>query len=562
MNNQSTHRLTGNLGLIFIALSMGIILLIFVYFYYVLQPRLHEEAQSQANLLTQSLSRELMHKTVLDDAFLLQREVGKILLYNDEKHQKPFVKGIKIEFNPEFFPNHNRSLQRGESNCQDCFKVVTPLYDQHSLELLASVTYYVNPENYDTLLDEISRKFFFILSILAMLLFVIWSATQKLWKAMVESQQKLYNSNRYNQQILNTMQDMLFLIDHQGRILDANLSAQQQLEVSLEILQSHFIQEYFQTSQKNQRLLSQLKNLGQESLEVNFQLNPNVKHFGLLSASRFDTHLEVDGSEDTARYLLVIKDIDALKTAEAKLAYQAQMAHASRLKSLGEMATGIAHEINQPLAVIRLGAEGIKHSLQGQNPQAFEVEIAQDVIDQVDRATQIINNMRSFARLQPSPKRWVEPQHPLNSALSFFKEQLRINSIELVEYIDTSCPQILIETQKFEQVIVNLITNARHALSALKDSRSKKIEVKLNCDHQFVTLVIEDNGIGMDEMTRQHCLDPFFTTKEAGEGTGLGLSIVHNILQEFNINLMIQSELGKGTRFIMQIPHKLSEIPS
>lgn len=561
MNRQNTSppSTQGRLGLIFIALSFGVILLVFAYFYNVLQPRLQQEAQSQAHMLTQSLGHGLTSQVVLHDAFLLQKEIGKILLYNDATYNRPFINGIKIEFNPEFFPDHNRALVRGEINCTDCFKVVTPLYDQKTLLLLGTLTFYVNPENYQLLVKEISRKFFFVLTILAMLLLVIWLATRKLWQQTLLSQQQLAHSHLYKQQILNTMQDMLFLIDHQGRILDANVSAQRLFKASLKELQSHFIQEYLQAVEKNQRLLNKLRSLGDENLEVRFHLSDQHDHFGLLSATVFDPD---NTNETNPRFLLVIKDIQALKTAEAKLAYQAQMAHASRLKSLGEMATGIAHEINQPLAVIRLGAEGIKHSLLAQNPEAFEVEIAQDVIEQVDRATLIINNMRSFARLQPSPKRWIEPHHPVNSALSFFKEQLRINAIELKTQIDITCPEVLVETQKFEQVIVNLITNARHALEALKDDRTKTITVTLSCDHQQVNLIIEDNGIGMDEMTKLHCLDPFFTTKDAGEGTGLGLSIVHNILQEFNISLMIQSEIGKGSAFIMHIPHKLSEMPS
>jgi PAS domain S-box-containing protein len=547
----------GRLGLIFIGLAFGVILLVFAYFYYVLQPRLQQEAQTQASILTQSLTTEFKHRSVLEDAFLLQKEIGKILLYNDDAQNRPFIMGIRIEFNPDFFPHHNRALQRGDTSCNHCFKVVSPLYDSLTLDLLGSMTFYVNPQSHQSLISEISQKFYIILFILSALLALIWFVIRHLWQQSMDSQQKLVESQSYNQQILDTMQDMLFLIDHQGRILDANLSAQNQLRENLQNLQTHFIQEYLQTAEKNKRLLNSIKTLEQRTIEVRFHTSDTQDHYGLLSASRFDK-----SEQENPRFLLVIKDIQALKTAEAKLAYQAQMAHASRLKSLGEMATGIAHEINQPLAVIRLGAEGIKHSLLAQNPESFEVEIAQDVIDQVDRASQIINNMRSFARLQPSPKRWIAPHHPLNSALSFFKEQLRINCIELVEDIDTDCPEVLIETQKFEQVIVNLITNARHALEEVKDSRIKTVTVELHCDHEQVTIKIEDNGIGMDESTRQHCLDPFFTTKDAGEGTGLGLSIVHNILQEFNINLMIQSEPGKGTAFIMQIPHKLSEMPS
>ncbi len=546
------------LGMIFIGLSFGIIALVFTYFYAVLDPKLREEAQTQATMLTQSLSHGLKFQTVLQDAFLLQKEIGKILLYNDERYNRPFVSGLVLEFNPALFPQHSRSLQRGELDCEQCFKVVTPLYDQQTLQLLGQITFYVDAHNYLTLVNEITKKFFFTLTILAVLLLVIWTVIRRLWQQNLSAQQQMQASNAYNQHILNTMQDMLFLVDDKGQILDANRFALEQIKTSLDEIKHHFIQQYLHPTDSKTRLLTLIKQPQPQQIEVRVELSPNHSHLGLVSASPFNQNAE--DSEQTS-YLLVVKDIQALKTAEARLAYQAQMAHAGRLKSLGEMATGIAHEINQPLTVIRLGAEGIKFSLSAQQPEAFEVEVAQDIIDQVDRVSRIINNMRAFARFQPAPKSWIKLHLPIESALSFFKEQLRINGIQVLEQLDLDCPEVLIESQKFEQVMVNLIGNARHALNAVNDDRVKKIRITMTCTPEAITLVVADNGIGMDDNTLEHCMDPFFTTKDSGEGTGLGLSIVHTIVQEFNIKLMIQSELNQGSSFTLTIPHRFSEIP-
>lgn len=555
-NIDSEHN-KAKLGLIFIGLAFGIILLVLGYFYHVLQPKLHHGAQSQAQMITQSLGNSLKHRHVLQDAFLLQREIGKILLYNDGDQGEPFVKGLIVEFNPDIFPNHSPTLQRGETHCSECFEIVTPLYDQQSLQLLGNAIFYVNSKTYLSLVKEISQKFFLVLVLLGMILFIIWAMIRQLWQKSLQSQQQLIQSNHYNQQILDTMQDLLFLVDHEGQIIDANKTAQEHTGEPLKQLQDQFIQKFIKCASNSKLLLNQIQDSNKSNLEVKLTIGDKEDHIGLLSASDF--HFE-DQNKSGHHYLLVIKDIQALKTAESRLAYQAQMAHAGRLKSLGEMATGIAHEINQPLAAIRLGAEGIKFSVSEHNPHAFEAEIAQDLIEQVDRISRIITNMRSFARLQSTPKKWVKLYLPLESALSFFKEQLRINNIQLVEHIALDCPEVLIESQKFEQVIVNLIGNARDALNEIDDERNKKIVINLSCDAQKVVLQIKDNGIGMDKSTLDHCLDPFFTTKDAGEGTGLGLSIVHTILQEFNIKLTIESDLSQGTCFEMQIPHKYSEI--
>jgi C4-dicarboxylate-specific signal transduction histidine kinase len=412
------------------------------------------------------------------------------------------------------------------------------------------------------MINDIAQKFIAFLIVLVFLLVMIWFSTRRLFLANIKTQQELRQANAYNQKILNTLQDWMLVIDEQGKVINANQAALAQLKLNPQNLDSLFIQQIITLDNQKKSLIDLFKEFPDDTqhnlIEVKIKLNSQTLHHGLLSYARF---VEPDtlGMQHQQQFLVMIKDVQALKIAESKLAYQAQVAHASRLKSLGEMAAGIAHEINQPLSVIRLGAEGIKHSLSAQNPDAFEVEIAQDMIDQVDRASVIIDNMRSFSRQKTTEKHWVRADILVNNALGFFREQFRIQGIALIEDIDTTCPEVEIERQKFEQVIVNLLTNARQSLETIHQ-RNPKIIVRLGCDQQKVILSIEDNGCGMDETTRQHCLNPFFTTKDAGDGTGLGLSIVDNILQELKISLIIESELAKGSRFILHIPHKMTDI--
>lgn len=536
------------IGLLFVALSLIIILSSLVYFFASVQPKLNQEYQSYATKISQAIGHELNHAEILEDTNLLENELQKILNYRDDYLRKEFIKGIYIEFNQHRLANLNRGLQRGDVFCKNCFKPTLDLVDERTGAKLGKVTYFIDPKNHQSLLYEFSVNFTILILAIAGFLLTSWWIIRRLWIKNISSQTQLAKATQYNQNILDTMQEILLLIDHHGRILDSNLAARKRLKVDAESINSHFVQEYMQTAQKNQRLLSEIEKLGaDDSLEIRFHDND---FYGLLSASTFDKN------DENPRFLLVIKDIQSLKTTQSRLDFQAKLAHSSRLKSLGEMATGIAHEINQPLATIRLGAEGIKYSFGDSNAQIYEV--SQEIVNQVDRASLIINNMRSFSRVQPSPRDWMPVHEPINTALSFFEEQLRFNNIKLVKNIDYSCPAVLIERQKFEQIIVNLVMNARYALDKVSDKREKVIEVTLSCDHQFSRLVIADNGIGMDSITLDNCMEPFFTTKEIGEGTGLGLSIVHNILQDFDIDTVIESELGKGTSFIMKIPHKVT----
>lgn len=558
MISESYQNKHGQLSFIHFALMLGLIFIALVYFYSLLQPKLQNKTLNQASLVINAIAQDLLRPETLKDADLFIFEIKKVLSYSAEIDQPPFVKGLRVEFNSQIFPNHASHLERGNINCNDCLLITKKVYSTESYHQMAEIRFWINPKNMESFLPELSNHFIAFLLGLIVLIGLAWARTKQRIVEQTKVQKALNQANDFNNKIINTIQDWLVVIDQDGRIINANQSALNQLNKDISQLDNKLIQQFVKPVDTRTRLIEQIQNKAEKKdeahLEVKFKLKNQIEHYGVLNSTGFkDTN-----KSGPIHYLIIIKDIQSIKLAEAKLAYQAQMAHAGRLKSLGEMATGIAHEINQPLAVIRLAAEGIKESLSMQNPDAFEIEITQDIVNQVDRISVIINNMRSYARLNPSPRQWIAPHKPINNALTFFREQLRVNAIDLIEEIREDCPNIQVEQQKLEQVIVNIITNASQALEKIAHQH-RKILVHLECDLKHVILTIEDNGCGMDEMTRQHCLDPFYTTKETGEGTGLGLSIVNNILHEFNIDLKIESKLGKGTRFILYIPHQNAE---
>lgn len=259
---------------------------------------------------------------------------------------------------------------------------------------------------------------------------------------------------------------------------------------------------------------------------------------------------------------LVMNGIIArIKNAEEELREkQAQLVHAGRLTAMGEMASGIAHEINQPLSIIRVAADGLKAYFKQNNPGTMEDEAAQSIIGQVKRMATIIDNMRSFVRVGSEPPEPINLSEPIHTALSFFKEQFRIHQIVLAVSLPDKLPRVRINPQKFEQIVVNLLSNARYAVDK-KDEISgkeyqKEVEVRLNHDSENNTLVFEvqDNGIGMEPEILNRCMDPFFTTKEVGEGTGIGLSIVNGIVREFKMSIEAESIRGEGSLFRIRIP--------
>lgn len=242
--------------------------------------------------------------------------------------------------------------------------------------------------------------------------------------------------------------------------------------------------------------------------------------------------------------------------AEKKLLkQQAQMVHAGRLTAMGEMATGIAHEINQPLTIIRIAAHGLKVYFVKQGSETMEAMAAQKIEDQVKRAVAIIDNMRSFVRAKHGPIGAINLAEPVNAALSFFKEQFKIHDILLTICLSEDLPKLKVDPQKFEQIVVNFLSNASYAVEKKSETivgqYQKKVTVRLFHDtgRDAVVFEVEDNGIGMGQEVLDRCMEPFYTTKGVGEGTGLGLSIVHGIVREFEIEMEVESVEGEGSTF-------------
>ncbi|MBU2647186.1 PAS domain S-box protein [bacterium] len=262
-----------------------------------------------------------------------------------------------------------------------------------------------------------------------------------------------------------------------------------------------------------------------------------------------------------------IIDISQYKATEEKLENQAQLAHTGRLTALGEMASGMAHELNQPMTVIRLAADGLKMYF-AQNPSdSTESESVDDIITQVKRATKIIKNMRSFSHPKSQFVQEVDIREPLEDALSFFKEQFRIHQISVNLSIAPDLPRVAVDPQKFEQIVVNLLTNARYAIEKKNEyagsdyAMEVDIRLDLSKNRDFVIFQIRDNGIGMSPKIVQRCMEPFYTTKDIGEGTGLGLSIIHGIVKEFDMQIEITSEEEEFCQVTIHIPVKKPRIP-
>lgn len=265
-----------------------------------------------------------------------------------------------------------------------------------------------------------------------------------------------------------------------------------------------------------------------------------------------------------ATILLVARDItDYQRTQKSLREKEAQLIHSGRLTAMGEMASGIAHELNQPLTIIRMAAQNFGYRLAaGIQDKINPTEFSNKIIQQVDRAATIINHMRSFVRGEPTIKEAIlmDPRAAALDSLTFFQEQFRVQEISLILDISESLPMISMPANHFEQILINLLSNARYAVNKKKggdDHYVKEVNLRLFFKEEetgFVVLEVKDNGIGMTSDEQQRCWEPFFSTKGVGEGTGLGLYIVHSIAKEQRVEIQLESVSGEGTCFRVSFP--------
>ena len=262
---------------------------------------------------------------------------------------------------------------------------------------------------------------------------------------------------------------------------------------------------------------------------------------------------ETDGRPKA--YMAIIRDISQRKKIEQ------QLIRTERMVSLGEMASGMAHEINQPLLSITLGIENMFFKIKQANAvdeNYFKIK-SEKIFEDIQRIGYIIDHVRAFSRDHDD---YIVTSFNINesikNAISMISEQFKHHAIKLIIKLDKKVHPINGNTYKFEQVILNLLNNAKDALDektkVMKDDFEKTIKINTSFDEQTNYVEVTDNGIGIKPEDIDRILFPFYTTKEVGKGTGLGLSISFGIIKELNGNIEIESKPLAGTTFKITLP--------
>ena len=239
------------------------------------------------------------------------------------------------------------------------------------------------------------------------------------------------------------------------------------------------------------------------------------------------------------------------KIAPEERRLESSLLQAGKLAAIGQLAAGVAHEINNPLTAINANAEMLKMFI----PEEDENFEAVDLIAQAgDRATKVVRGLLDFARQEHYNLTFGDVNVSIKQTLDLVRYQLTTADAEVIQNMAEDLPQVVGSWEHLKSVWLNLIVNARDAVNHMAHDRQISISTQLDGEQDHVQIIVQDNGKGMSEAELAHIFEPFYTTKDPGKGTGLGLATSHRIIEQHGGDINVVSAPNEGTTFIVRLP--------
>ena len=281
----------------------------------------------------------------------------------------------------------------------------------------------------------------------------------------------------------------------------------------------------------------------------------------------FFVNINVSQAEYSGGDVLIASTTDITESVER----ETQLIQAGKMTTLGVMAAGMAHEINQPLNVIQVCADFFLKMLKRGQPisEADLNAMANDIVANVARAAGVIKHVRDFARQSDVIRSKVNINDPIQDVFKVLGHQIKNHEIETELRLSEDLPLIMAEHNRLEQVFINLVTNAIDAMDEKVDRAErdggprpeKRLTIASYAENANVVVKVTDTGVGMTKEVVHKIFEPFFTTKKTGKGTGLGISISYGIVKDYEGTIEIESEVGQGTTFKLSFPTHVKGTP-
>lgn len=389
--------------------------------------------------------------------------------------------------------------------------------------------------------------------------------------------------------IINAMSDSLLLIDPDGKLIEVNQATLKLLGYTWKELIGQPVELIFSEKTPLFVLIFQKKGFTANSLKDN-KLQYRTKDGNLIPVS-FSFAIMRDGDGNFVGIVGVARDLReilrlqesergfAAEKARAEVlherafelqeaydklkAIQAQLIQSEKMAAVGQLAGGVAHEINNPMGIILGFAQSISKRLPEADPLYLPLK---SIEREAMRCKKLVEDLLTFSRTGNPRTEVTDINQSINDTLSLIEIQTKLKDIEIIRNYDPGLPRITVNKSQLQQVILNICNNAIDAIDALNARErsdasgptlgNRKLTIITKHTDNQIEIQISDTGHGMTAAVKQHIFEPFFTTKEAGKGTGLGLSLCYEIIQKHYGKIDFESEVGLGTTFRIMLPVK------
>jgi len=264
--------------------------------------------------------------------------------------------------------------------------------------------------------------------------------------------------------------------------------------------------------------------------------------------------------DHTVRIEALVRDVSERKKLddETRDIYH-QLLQAEKMAALGQTVSGVAHELNNPLATILSWAERLSQRTTLDDSVRRGLET---IFSESERAARIVRNLLTFARKRQTTRAMVDVNHVARETLALRAYEQRVTNVAVIEALAAGLPQVFADSHQVQQVLLNLVINAEQAMLAANGRGTLVLRTWHDADQECVILEVNDDGPGIPEEVQPKIFDPFFTTKDVGKGTGLGLTVAYAIVQEHGGRIRLESRAGHGASFYVELPVSGAKLPA
>ncbi|MBW1738269.1 MAG: Cache 3/Cache 2 fusion domain-containing protein [Deltaproteobacteria bacterium] len=366
-------------------------------------------------------------------------------------------------------------------------------------------------------------------------------------------ERELKETKDFLENIMESSVDGILTTDLKGKVTYSNRAMEEMLKYSREeVLGTHISRFYIRGIQEAREIMALLRSV--ERAE-NYEMEVKRKDGTVLTilTSLFLLRNEQGRVIGTAG---IFKDITEEKRLEAKLKeIEVQLVQVSKMRALGDLIAGVAHEINNPLMASKTILHVISRGLSESSPEREHLNLIRKCQDRIEK---IVEHLRQFSRQAKPEFKKLDINEPIENALMITEQQLLDHGIKITRDLTMDLPLVFGDANQLEQVFLNVISNARDGMDASKGAKVLTIRTYLDqgAGSPLVVVSISDTGIGIPRENLDKVMEPFFTTKSVGKGTGLGLSICFGIIEAHGGRIEIKSQPAEGTEVRIFLPVK------